>query len=139
MPEESSLRKIVPPIQPVAELLARHGVEYVIIGGQAETLMGSPRVTYDTDLCYRRTPENIKRLAAALSELGVELRGAPPGLPFKPDAATLTAGLNFTFRTPLGGHQLRWRGRSDRRFRRGGCEGGVVSRRGPRAPDHLPR
>lgn len=29
------------------------------MGGQAEALMGSSRVTYDVDLCYRRTPENL--------------------------------------------------------------------------------
>ena len=34
-------------------------------GPQAEALMGSPRVTYDVDLCYRRTPENLERLARA--------------------------------------------------------------------------
>jgi len=36
-------------------LLADAGVEFMVIGGQAEALMGSARVTYDVDLCYRRT------------------------------------------------------------------------------------
>ena len=67
--------------QNLAELLTRHGVEFVVIGGQAETLFGSPRVTFDIDLCYRRTAENLERLAAALREMKVTLRGAPPDLP----------------------------------------------------------
>ena len=32
-----------------AEALVRHGVDFIVIGGQAESLMGSPRVTYDVD------------------------------------------------------------------------------------------
>lgn len=90
------------PLRTVVELLERHGVEYIVIGGQAEALMGSPRATYDVDLCYRRTPENIARLASALAEFGVSFRGAPAGLPFRPDARTIEAGLNFTFETPAG-------------------------------------
>src|SRR3989442_755304 len=40
--------------------------------------MGSSRVTYDVDLCYRRTPDNLERLATALGTLSLTLRGAPP-------------------------------------------------------------
>ena len=59
--------------------------------------MGSPRVTYDVDLCYRRTPENLERLAAALSTLTLTLRGAPPDLKFRLDAQALALGQNYTF------------------------------------------
>lgn len=31
----------------LAEVLLAHGVEFVVVGGQAEVLLGSPRVTYD--------------------------------------------------------------------------------------------
>jgi predicted nucleotidyltransferase len=90
------------PLRRIVELLQRHGVEFLIIGGQAENLMGSPRVTYDVDICYRRTPGNIRRLAQALGELEVRLRDAPPDLPFRPDERTLSAGLNFTLDTNEG-------------------------------------
>src|SRR5438128_1626512 len=90
------------PLEIAAALFARHGVEYIVINGQAENLMGSPRVTYDTDLCYRRSKENLERLAAALRELSPTLRGAPPDLPFKIDAVSLALGSNFTFRTTIG-------------------------------------
>lgn len=86
----------------IVEVLHRHHVEFIVIGGQAETLYGSPRVTYDTDLCYRRTPQNLDHLAAALLELRPTLRGAPVDLPFRIDSQSLALGSNFTFDTPCG-------------------------------------
>jgi hypothetical protein len=97
MPAESTA-----PLRRIAELFQRHGVEYLIIGGQAAQFMGCPRITYDTDVCYRRTPKNLRRLAAALKELDVSLRGAPKGLPFKPDEKALHNGLNFTLDSAAG-------------------------------------
>jgi hypothetical protein len=76
-----------------------NGVEFLIVGGQAENLHGSARVTYDVDLCYRRTAENLERLANALIPLRPTLRGAPPDLPFRLDAKSLALGSNFTFDT----------------------------------------
>src|SRR5437870_4361307 len=46
--EKSSLEQF-------AEVLISHGVEFIVVGGQAEILFGSSRSTYDVDLCYRRT------------------------------------------------------------------------------------
>ncbi len=86
----------------IAELLMRYGVEFIVIGGQAEILMGSSRMTFDIDLCYRRTPENLNRLAEALKELKPGLRGAPAGLPVVIDARALALGNNYTFNTRLG-------------------------------------
>lgn len=97
MPGESPI-----PIEILAEILVANGVEFIVIGGQAETIFGSPRVTFDVDLCYRRTRENIQRLAEALKNIKPTLRGADPGLPFRADAPTLQAGLNFTFSTEAG-------------------------------------
>jgi len=59
--------------------------------------MGSARVTYDVDLCYRRTSDNLERLATALATLNLTLRGAPPELKFRLDAAALALGQNYTF------------------------------------------
>ena len=85
------------PLESFCLLLADAGVEFMVIGGQAEALMGSPRVTYDVDLCYRRTPENLERLARVLRTLKLTLRGAPPDLTFRLDARALALGSNFTF------------------------------------------
>jgi predicted nucleotidyltransferase len=79
-----------------------NGVAFVIIGGVAATLHGSARVTYDLDLVYERSPDNLKRVVAALRPYEPYLRGAPPGLPFKFDEETLRRGLNFTFTTTEG-------------------------------------
>jgi hypothetical protein len=88
--------------QPILEMLNRHGVDYVVIGGLAGTALGSAYITYDLDIAYERSLANLERLAAALTELGATLRGAPSGLPFLLDAKTLQAGLNFTFDTSFG-------------------------------------
>ncbi len=86
----------------IIRLLAGNQVEFILVGGAAATAHGSARLTDDLDIVYRRTPENLQRLAAALAAHAPYLRGAPPGLPFRLDAATLRHGLNFTLTTELG-------------------------------------
>ena len=86
----------------VVKQLLDHQVEFVVIGGMAMRIHGSAHVTEDLDICYRRTPDNIAALAAAFASLHPYLRGAPPGLPFRFDAPTIKAGLNFTLDTDLG-------------------------------------
>jgi hypothetical protein len=83
-------------------ILGAHGVRFVLIGGWAAKLLGSPTVTGDIDICYARDAANLERLAAALAELHVRLRGAPAGLPFRPDSPTLAAGDVFTLVTDAG-------------------------------------
>lgn len=82
--------------------LRTHGVEFIVVGGVAATAHGSARLTQDLDVVYSREPENIRRLAAALAPQSPYLRGAPPGLPFRWDEATIERGLNFTLTTQLG-------------------------------------
>ena len=95
-----------PRLARAAELLSRHGVEFIVIGGQAAVLYGSPIPSFDVDVCYRKTAENLQRLARALAEIHPTLRGAPPDLPFRLDAQTLAAGANFTFNTDFGAFDL---------------------------------
>ncbi|HVT02534.1 MAG TPA: hypothetical protein VHL58_04055 [Thermoanaerobaculia bacterium] len=82
--------------------LVAHEVRFVVIGGVAGALWGSPSITMDVDICYERGYENHEALAAALRELGATLRGAPPGLPFQLDARTIKMGDSFTFDTLAG-------------------------------------
>jgi hypothetical protein len=91
-----------PRLLQIAEHLQKHAVEFIVIGGQAAVLHGSPLPTLDVDLCYRRSGENLERLASALKDLHPSLRGAPADLPFKIDAQSLALGANFTFNTDLG-------------------------------------
>ena len=73
-----------------------------MLGGQAAVLYGLPLPTYDIDLCYRRTAQNLAHLATALEEIHPTLRGAPPDLPFRLDAQSLALGAHFDFNTDLG-------------------------------------
>ncbi len=82
--------------------LVRHGVRFVLIGGLAGRLWGSPTVTNDLDICYARHPENLERLAAALQDLDARLRGVPADVPFQLDTETLAGGDHFTFVTRAG-------------------------------------
>jgi predicted nucleotidyltransferase len=84
------------------EVLTRSGVEFIVIGGFAATAHGSAHTTVDLDVVYRRSGDNIDRLARALEPLDPYLRGAPPGLPFRFDAATIRQGLNFALATSAG-------------------------------------
>ncbi len=77
-------------------LLADGGVEYVVVGGISAVLQGVPVVTLDLDICYRRTPENMNRLALALAPFEPKFRGLPPGLPNTFDERALLLGSNFT-------------------------------------------
>jgi hypothetical protein len=72
------------PFEPLLALrvLNDHGVRFILIGGFAATIRGSPVITGDLDLCYARDNQNLVALAEALQELQAKLRGAPPDLPF---------------------------------------------------------
>ena len=65
-----------PPLQieRVIEVLDRHAVRYMLIGGVAGLLHGAQRPTLDLDLLPNSDRENLGRLAAALLELGAYLR-----------------------------------------------------------------
>ncbi len=92
--------------KPLLEALDRHGVDFVVVGGLAGLAHGSSYPTYDLDIAYSRERSNLRRLIAALSEIGVTLRGAPPDLPFELDDQTLANGANFTFDTAFGNFDI---------------------------------
>lgn len=89
------------PIQGL-RVLDEYGVRYVVIGGVAGAVHGSPSITQDLDICYDRRPDNLERLAEALRSINSRLRGAPPDVPFILDARTLERGDFFTFSTDVG-------------------------------------
>ncbi len=94
-PKAPDLRRLLGP-------LVDQGVSFVMIGGMAGIARGSSYPSYDLDIAYARDKANVKRLVAALGEIGVRLRGAPPDLPFQLDERTIENGANFTFVTPFG-------------------------------------
>lgn len=93
---------MTPDLLGFVRVLSTAGVDYIIIGGVAGNLHGALRTTLDLDVVYSRTPENVSRLVAALAPYHPYLRGAPEGLPFALDTATVERGLNFTLTTTLG-------------------------------------
>jgi hypothetical protein len=96
------------PFDPLQALRAldRHRVRFVLIGGLAARLLGSPSVTNDLDICHDRERDNLDALAAALRELGARLRGVPDEVPFLLDGETLRRGDHFTFSTSAGALDL---------------------------------
>jgi len=94
----------VPAFDPLRALrtLIDYGVEFVVIGGIAGRLWGSPTVTNDLDICYRCSPMNLERLADALNSIHARLRGVDDEVPFQLDAAALANGDSFTFVTDAG-------------------------------------
>jgi hypothetical protein len=86
--------------------LHQSDVRFIVVGGAAATAHGSARLTLDLDVVYERSLENINRLVTALLPLKPYLRGAPQGLPFVFDAATIQRGLNFTLTTDAGAIDL---------------------------------
>jgi hypothetical protein len=83
-------------------VLQRHDVRFIVIGGVAGRLWGSPTMTNDLDVCYDRDRENLERLAAALADLHARLRGVDDDVPFRLDAQALANGENFTLVTDAG-------------------------------------
>ncbi|HEY4330456.1 MAG TPA: hypothetical protein VGN88_12025 [Phycisphaerae bacterium] len=116
------------PLEDIAALLVTHGVEFLVIGGQAEFLFGSARPTQDVDICYKRDQQNFVNLAACLKQMQARLRGAPHDIPFILDARTLEMGNNFTFETvfgdldilgfvePIGGYEQLLEGKEEYQF-----------------------
>ena len=88
--------------QRILKVLFEAKVRFVIIGGAAAAAHGSAFPTFDLDICYDRSRDNLKRLASALEPLHPRLRGVVNHLPFFLDAATITNEMNFTLTTDLG-------------------------------------
>lgn len=89
-------------LEEVVRQLDAQAVRFIVIGGWAAIIHGTARSTNDVDVIYARDADNLHRLVEALRPWNPYLRGAPPGLPFRWDEATLRAGLNFTLTTSHG-------------------------------------
>lgn len=83
------------------ELVAR-GVDFVVIGGIAAVLHGSPRVTQDLDVCFATDPGNLDALGTALVALDARLAPVTDDVPFVPDARTLRQVGALTLDTAAG-------------------------------------
>ncbi len=96
----------------VIDVLARHGVEFVVIGGFAAELHRAPVPrTQDIDVTPRVSEANLARLSAALVELEARVRatGVPEGLAFSHDAASLARVGVWNLTTSVGDFDLSFR------------------------------
>lgn len=57
----------------VAEIFAKHKIEYLFIGKSGAILLGYPATTQDVDLFPKKSEENCRRLVSALREIGFQL------------------------------------------------------------------
>lgn len=88
----------------ILEVLNRHQVEFVLIGGLASNYYGSPFLTQDIDITPARSQQNLERLSAALSELAARVRtqSEPEGLPFSHSAESLANAGVWNLLTTFG-------------------------------------
>jgi hypothetical protein len=84
------------------ERLLAGGVDFVIIGGIAAVLHGSPRNTHDLDICFATDDANLEALGRVLVGLDAKLKGVDDAVPFTPDAAILRRIELLTLRTRAG-------------------------------------
>jgi hypothetical protein len=104
----SAAERPEPGREAILQVLERHEVDYVVIGGAAAQARGWPEHTEDLDVTPERSPGNLARLAAAMEELDagfrVDERRYPKG--FRPpggiDALTFRNKVCVAFATRHG-------------------------------------
>ena len=101
----------------LCELFNAHGVEYLLVGGQAVIAHGYPRLTRDMDLWVRPTAVNGASVLRALTEFGAAPAGILPQQfedprtllmigrePFRVDILTDLPGVRFEDAWPARTH-----------------------------------
>jgi hypothetical protein len=87
--------------QRILEELAKHGVEFVLVGGMAAQTHGNTRMTNDIDLIPAPEPRNLEQLAEALRALDAKvLNPGHEGLEI--DATMLPRATLWQLATPHG-------------------------------------
>ena len=113
-------------------LLVRHRVRFVIVGAHALAAHGRPRYSQDFDVFVERTEPNVRRLAAAIADMGFEAtavavneqflmpkRMLTLGSVLRIDIMNAISGVSFAaawagrLRTILGGHRVAVLGRKE--------------------------
>ena len=73
----------------ICRILNEERVDYVVVGGFASVILGSPLPTEDIDVLPDRSVENLIRLAAALKRLNARIRTESEAVPALLDAEFL--------------------------------------------------
>jgi hypothetical protein len=77
-----------PKFKEALEILARHHVDFVVVGGVAAVLGGAPISTFDLDIVHDCAPTNVARLLSALADLDARYRDLT-GRDLRPEARGL--------------------------------------------------
>lgn len=73
----------------ICRILNEERVDYVVVGGFASVILGSPLPTEDIDVLPDRSDENLIRLASALKRLNARIRTESEAVPALIDAQFL--------------------------------------------------
>lgn len=88
-------------LEGLIEALLRAEVDFLVVGGAAAVLHGAPTTTWDLDIVYSRTEENLDRLTSLLEELQALVRD-PGGRELRPSRSHLEAAGQLRLLTDLG-------------------------------------
>lgn len=86
----------------ILRALWSHQVAFIVVGGAAAQFQGAPISTFDIDILYARSEENIERLLAALTEMEAEFRGDIAGRRLRPNASHLASPGHKLLKTRFG-------------------------------------
>ena len=83
------------------EKLCESGVEFILVGGLAAVVQGSPLTTMDVDIVHKRSPDNINSLIRFLETAEAEYR-RPDEKTIKPVASDLAGMGHILLKTRFG-------------------------------------
>ena len=86
----------------ILKALQDQGLDFVVIGGVAASLHGSPVGTTDVDVCISFSDENLPKIIAAMRPLHPRLRHRPDRMPLPEDIERLRGLKNLYLDTDLG-------------------------------------
>ena len=75
----------------ICEVLSEEGVEFVVLGGFAAIIHGSPLPTEDIDVIPSRSNANLERLARALQRMDAKIRTSDEPVETRIDAAFIAS------------------------------------------------
>ena len=87
-PQAPGFELTAPRFDEALRILVAHGARFIVVGGVAAILQGSPLTTEDLDIVFLATEDNIQRLLGALRELDA-VYVDPAGRRIEPDAGKL--------------------------------------------------
>jgi hypothetical protein len=89
-------------IAALTRLLLDRKIEFILVGGAAAVVHGSPTSTRDYDIVHARNESNIRRILAVVAELGAYFRTDLAGRRIVPDAAHFAGHGQILLTTSLG-------------------------------------